>query len=168
MAAGDNLAMSGPDSGRLRMNEVRDPGGSINNVLAENRERYAREDAMMASRQNKSSGGLQVSAVSSTNSRNNANAAKPQRNTKPATKTNEVAAATSAAKGATAVVKAGEGVAQVVYRVMGTRDPEVIAWVIKENNIKKDRRGNPRIYPDQKLTLPSADSMVKSASAAKR
>lgn len=169
MAAGDNLAMSGPDTGRLRVNEVRDPGGSINNVLAENRERYAREDAMMASRQNKPSGGLQISAVSNTNSRNNSNAAKPQKNTKPAAaKTNEVAAATSTAKGATAVVKAGEGVAQVVYRVMGTRDPEVIAWVIKENNIKKDRRGNPRIYPEQKLTLPSVNSMVKSASAAKR
>jgi hypothetical protein len=168
MAAGDNLAMSGPDSGRLRVNEVRDPGGSINNVLAENRERYAREDAMMASRQNKPAGGLQISAVSNTNARNSASTKQQKNNKTSSSKTNEVAAAANAAKGATAVVKAGEGVAQVVYRVMGTRDPEVIAWVIKENNIKKDRRGNPRIYPDQKLTLPSADSMVKSASAAKR
>lgn len=153
IAAGEQMSLSGPSgSGKLRVNEVRDPGGSINQVLAENRERYAREDAVMASGKSKQ-GSIQVSAVSST-----------RQDDKPSTDRR----AASPARGKVGVVKAGEGVAQVVYRELGTRDPEVIAWVIRENKLKKDKRGNPRIYPEQKLLLPSDGSMVKSASAAGR
>jgi hypothetical protein len=56
-------------------------------------------------------------------------------------------------------VRAGEGVSQVVQRELGTRDPEVIAWVIRENGIRSNARGNPIIHPNQKLTLPGPNDV---------
>lgn len=168
--AGEQLGMSGPlaQDGRVHRNEVRDPGGAIDNVLAQNRERYAREDAaVLASGQqpdrNAGRQTLQVSAIARTpNATNAANAAQPAASAVQTAQKPE-------RKGQVAVVKSGEGVAQVVYRVMKTRDPEVIAWVIRENNLKKDKRGNPRIYPDQKLLLPQvADRSATQANAARR
>ncbi len=166
LAAGEDMALSGPASrnGKLRVNQVRDPGGSIHQVLAQNRERYAREDAVMASASGKrANSAIQISAVAKApGQRNQPQAAANAKN-------NAAQEKSAAGTGQLAVVKRGEGVAQVVYRTMGTRDPEVIAWVIKENNIKKDRRGNPRIYPDQKLRLPGDEILsIKSASAARR
>ncbi len=62
-------------------------------------------------------------------------------------------------------MRKGEGVAQVVYRVLNTRDPEVIAWVIRENRIKSDKRKNPVIQPNQELRLPRDGRIGQAASA---
>ncbi len=189
--AGDNgtpirvsdMALAGPSNPNapLRYNDVRDPAGSIESVLEANRSRRGEEErapsrslspnanARVAANTARPVGpaagtGLRPPAAGQT-----AAAAQPasrQVNDRPA------AAATlaSAAKPGetTAKVKQGEGVAQIVFRVLGTRDPEVINWVIRENNIKKDRRGNPLIYPEQELRLPQEGRTSQSANAARR
>jgi hypothetical protein len=38
--------------------------------------------------------------------------------------------------------------------------------VIRENNLKRDRRGNPLIYKDQELRLPRDGRLIQSASGA--
>jgi archaellum component FlaC len=148
----DASTLSGPVNrdGKPRVNGVRDPSGEIGQVLAQNRERYVREDAKMALRP-QAPRSVQASAAVRTES---ASAG--------------IDSATSREKGQIATVKKGEGVAQVVYRVLGSRDPEVIDWVIRENKLKRDRRNNPVIFPDQKLRLPAAGATVQAASAARR
>ncbi|MDR0363240.1 MAG: hypothetical protein LBJ46_11245 [Planctomycetota bacterium] len=156
----DAASLSGPvrPDGRLHRNGVRDPGGAINHVFAQNRERYVQEDAQMALRPSRQQS-VQTSAAVRT-----APPPAPIQAGAPA----GALASQNRGRGQTAMVKKGEGVAQVVYRVLGSRDPEVIDWVIRENKLKKDRRGNPMIYPDQKLQLPASGRTVQAASAARR
>lgn len=166
------MALAGPvnGDGKLQRNDVRDPGGNIDRVVARNREIYDNE---VQAPIGVASTRVPVSAVAVNTRSGNGNNAATLR--PPAG--NAGARATAAANArepearkdeTVATVKSGEGVAQVVYRVLGTRDPEVIAWVIRENKIKNDKRGNPRIYPDQKLRLPQNGGSTQSASAARR
>ncbi len=167
------------EDGKLRVNEVRDPAGRIDQTVASNRSR--REERAPGTASAQGDNRVAVSAVARTGLRPPAagagtTAAAPAaqagtQTTRPNTAAASAASTTmtaAASGGATAKVKTGEGVAQVVYRVMGTRDPEIIEWVIRENKIQKDRRGNPRIYPDQELRLPPDGRTVQSASAARR
>lgn len=152
-----NLALQGsshPD-GRLHTNDVRDPAGQIDRTVAENRNRRQTGDALA---QNGGGGlrppsGRQPERIPLTTVARS-DASGQSRQTRPG--------------GTTAKVKAGEGVAQVVYRVLGTRDPDVINWVIRENKIKRDRRGNPLIYENQELRLPENGRTTQAASAARR
>jgi hypothetical protein len=159
-----DMALSGPmdSNGLLRYNDVRDPAGSIDSQVAMNRSR--RESA--PSQPQSSGGRIAVSSRARTSTGGSAQIRQaPAAAERPVdTRTAAVSANTSRKDMTTAKVKAGEGVAQVVYRVLGTRNPEVIDWVIRENNIKNDRRGNPRIYPDQELRLPKDGTSVQSAS----
>lgn len=52
-------------------------------------------------------------------------------------------------------VKRGEGLSQVIWRVYGTTSPEMVKRIAKINNLKKDRRGQPLLRINQKLTLPA-------------
>lgn len=152
------MALQGlPADSRLRVNEVRDPAGSIEQTYAMNRSRGAQSEDALAQGGDRQR--IPVNAVAQAVTPDNVQRrGQPLRPDPQRQRRNEV----------TAKVKAGEGVAQVVYRVLGTRDPEVINWVIRENNIKKDRRGNPRIYPEQELRLPKEGRLTQAASAAGR
>ena len=165
-----NLALQGgvQPNGSLRVNEVRDPVGEIHQTVVANRNSRARtnddELALRPPPERQSpvrpaagNGRIPVSSVART----------PEPNRGAAQQTT-VASTRPRAGETTATVKAGEGVAQVVYRVLGTRDPEVINWVIRENNIKRDRRGNPTIHPNQELRLPQAGRTSQAASATPR
>ncbi len=163
------------------MNEVRDPAGSIEQAIALNRQRQspeqpgnrmargaapARPIAMSAVARKdggggsgKSSGALRPGAGTAAAARQAGNVPEPkQRAAAPKAREGEVLA----------TVKKGEGVAQVVYRELGTWDPEIVSWVIHENGIQLDKRGNPRIHPDQTLRLPRGGRIGQSASAAKK
>ncbi len=159
-----DMALSGPmdADGLLRYNDVRDPAGNIDNQVALNRSRRTTEQAPAPSSTNR----VAVSSRARTSASGTSGALRPAAaETASQAPTRQAVATASARQAETkAKVKAGEGVAQVVYRVLGTRDPEVINWVIRENNIKKDRRGNPRIYPDQELRLPKDGRLTQSAS----
>ncbi|MCC8180501.1 MAG: hypothetical protein LIP23_06290, partial [Planctomycetes bacterium] len=152
-----DMTLNGPMAadGRIRVNEVRDPGRQIDQVVARNREIY--NDAEPS--RNNGNSRIPVSAVAvnmrQTHDNGAGNLRPPSQREADAVRPGETVAS----------VKNGEGVAQVVYRVLGTRDPEIISWVIRENNLKKDRRGNPRIYPDQKLRLPQNGTLVQTADA---
>ncbi|MDR3210562.1 MAG: hypothetical protein LBU79_01445 [Planctomycetota bacterium] len=166
LTAGEEQSLAGPViAGRpVQRNNVRDADGSIQQVLAANREYYADEDmAVLAanSRINESRApaapsrgraGIAVSSVV----RRQEQASRQESGERP-----------SGVQ--VANVKAGEGVAQVVYRVLNTWDPQVVAWVIRENKIKKDKRGNPMIYPNQQLRLPASNpAAMNTASRGRR
>ncbi len=159
-----DMALSGPmdADGLLRYNDVRDPAGNIDNQVALNRSRRTTEQAPASNSNNR----VAVSSRARTSASGSTGALRPAAAATTSQAPTRQAVATASARQAEtkAKVKAGEGVAQVVYRVLGTRDPEVINWVIRENNIKKDRRGNPRIYPDQELRLPKDGRLSQSAS----
>ncbi|MCD7896721.1 MAG: hypothetical protein LUG50_08625 [Planctomycetaceae bacterium] len=170
------LQATPPAGGRLHVNEVRDPAGSIEQVVAMNRARNQGEDqvAVRPAGAGQSGGRMQVSAVARTDARSlrpggdaarvNAAAANDGRQ-----RSGQAKAQTTARPGEVlATVKKGEGVAQVVYRVLGTWNPEVVAWVIRENKIKSDRRGNPIIQPNQQLRLPNEGNIGQAASAKRR
>ncbi len=57
-------------------------------------------------------------------------------------------------EGKQAQVRRGEGLSQVLWRVYRRSNPEMVAYITKLNNLKKDRRGNPMLKIDQKLILP--------------
>ncbi len=181
------LQASPQSGGRLHVNEVRDPAGSIEQVLADNRARQAEGDTQMAS----SGGGLSLPIPLTSVARTEARDASPSRNslrpaaaaeTRPTRPGSQAAVASTNTRNARnapnkpvardgevlATVKAGEGGAQVVYRQLGTWDPEVVSWVIRENKIRTDRRGNPVIHPNQVLRLPQDGRVGQSASAARR
>lgn len=174
-----------PAGGGLRVNEVRDPGGRIEQAMNNNRDRRQQPGQDQLAQGNRNGADIPVSMVARTDSRNTGEAnivrlnPAPSGGIRPPSTSNQVNLAmrtsdSSASRSADArnevkaKVQPGEGVAQVVYRVLGTRDPEVINWVIRENSIKKDRRGNPRIYPEQELRLPKEGRLMQSASAARR
>lgn len=147
----DVMALAGPDDGLLRYNDVRDPAGKIHDVAAANAaSRQRREnETMPTSRPGRQAVQARV--------RTAAPATQPQTAQAPAVaqqRDGEI----------TATVKAGDSVALMVFRELGTRSPDVIDWVIRENNLKKDKRGNPMIYPDQTLRLPKDGRLVQSAS----
>ncbi len=170
------LQATPPASGRLHVNEVRDPAGSIEQVVAMNRARNQDGDqvAVRPAGNGQAGGRMQVSAVARTDARSlrpggdvarinaQSNAGQPGR-------TSQAKPQATAKPGEMlATVKKGEGVAQVVYRVLGTWNPEVVAWVIRENKIKSDRRGNPIIQPNQQLRLPNEGNIGQAASAKRR
>lgn len=142
---------------KLRVNEVRDPAGSIEQVMAMNRERQRMEEggAEMASAESRSGkNSVRPIAMSAVARKDAANRKQTKKSSAPKARAGEVLAK----------VKKGEGVAQVVYRELGTWDPQVISWVIQENKIPLDKRGNPRIHPDQTLRLPEGGRTGQSAS----
>lgn len=173
--------------GRLRTNEVRDPAGSIESLYAHNRSLNEQDDARLAQSVPPASSRepISLNAVARRAEPSAGSSLRPGRNGAPAStvrasptrpgapRTGESVAAgrggASPRQGeVVAKVKRGEGVAQVVYRVLGTWDPEVVSWVIRENNIKSDRRGNPIIQPDQELRLPKEGRIGQAASATRR
>ncbi|MCD8138507.1 MAG: hypothetical protein LUE17_01790 [Planctomycetaceae bacterium] len=176
------LQASPQPGARLHVNEVRDPAGSIEQVLADNRARQGDGDTRMANGGGGLSLPIPLTSVARTETRDAApaNSLRPaaaeSRSARPARQAAGAGAAgrTSANKPVAregevlATVKAGEGVAQVVYRQLGTWDPEVVSWVIRENKIRTDRRGNPVIHPNQVLRLPQDGRVGQSASAARR
>lgn len=162
--------------GRLHSNEVRDPAGSIEQIVAMNREQYLREERQMQMAQSSSRPrAIPVSAVGRIDTANDGlrpsgPGLRPAQNSAPAQ-----ARAQRQGQGGRVVagpgeivakVRKGEGVAQVVYRELGTWDPEVVRWVIRENGLAMDARGNPRIHPNQELRLPKDGRTGQSASAA--
>lgn len=179
-------------NGRLHTNQVRDPAGSIESLYAQNRTQNEPGDRQMA--QAPTNREPMLSAPARSPERRNglrpeqaAPAAAPAQresrisglrpeNTPPLPPTRESASAPTVRNAnptprqgeVMATVKRGEGVAQVVYRVLGTWDPEVVSWVIRENKIRTDRRGNPIIQPDQELRLPKEGRTDQAASAARR
>lgn len=179
----DNLALQGGSqpSGRLHVNEVRDTSGGIGQTVADNRTRRQTQSGPQMAQSNNSNG-LRPPAQQQAPARNgneriqvNNVARVPQDGNRTAQNNNTARGNGSAAANVAlkpgevkATVRAGEGVAQVVYRVLGTRDPEVIAWVIRENQIRKDRRNNPIIHPNQELRLPESGRSTQSASASRR
>ena len=149
--------LSGPrdQSGSLPRNEVRDPERILDQVVAANRQRYANEDTQLAnSNGRRSSGAIAISAPIQI-ADNRENSGNNQASAANRTIAQVGATANTNAVGKIATVKPGEGVAQVVYRELGTRDPQIIDWVIRENNIKLNGRGNPLVHPQQKLKLPA-------------
>lgn len=168
---------------KLRVNEVRDPAGSIEQVIAMNREQRTRPEQpgdQMARSENQARP-IAMSAVARKDGRSNSRnsgalrpgaGAAAARQSGNAQESGQRAGAPGAPKAregeVLARVKKGEGVAQVVYRELGTWDPAVISWVIQENGIQLDKRGNPRIHPDQMLRLPRDGRIGQSASAAKK
>ncbi len=199
------MALQGtPQAGaKLHVNEIRDPAGSIEQVVAVNRQRSDNPDnRQMASalRPGAAASSLPIpgqpargreerialSGVAVANAGNSGKAANAGPGLRPAA---EVKVAVQSPPGAnvsvsstsggskksqaragevTAKVKKGEGVAQVVYRVLGTWDPEVVSWVVRENELRLDKRGNPVIQPDQQLRLPKEGRVDQAASAAPR
>ncbi|MCD8350445.1 MAG: hypothetical protein LUC93_07540 [Planctomycetaceae bacterium] len=169
---------------RLHVNEVRDPAGSIDQVLADNRARQAEGDTQMASGGGALSLPIPLTSVARTETRDSAPSRNSLRPAATAENRSARAGGQPAVAGATsrngsnktvardgevlATVKSGEGVAQVVYRQLGTWDPEVVSWVIRENKIRTDKRGNPVIHPNQVLRLPQDGRVGQSASAARR
>lgn len=149
---------------QLRYNEVRDAEGGVASRQARNRQRANGNEAQLAAGNPQRRGGdIALSSVArqdpqnglrpgQTGSRQGNNAA-----TRPS-------AGVQAGDVTTATVKKGEGVAQVVYRVLGTWDPEVVAWVIRENKIRTNQKGNPLIQPGQKLKLPKSGHVGQTAS----
>ncbi|MCC8189274.1 MAG: hypothetical protein LIP77_01385 [Planctomycetes bacterium] len=170
-----NLALQGGNgsNGQLRVNEIRDPGGQIDQTVVANRSRrqMGDEDQFAAGGQPvnelrpPAAGSSRPAAGSSERIPVRTVAVQPNAGTRPADSRPTATAASRAREGeVTATVRASEGVAQVVYRVLGTRDPEVIDWVIRENNIKKNRKGNPIIHPNQELRLPQNGRVTQAAS----
>lgn len=166
--------------GRLHVNEIRDPAGSIEQLAALNRQQYSPPNTQMAQAPQSGTRPIAMSAVARVEPRQ-ANGLRPSSSTRPspvapALRQSETAGTQRQRGGAPvaregevlAKVKKGEGVAQVVYRELGTWDPEVISWVIRENGITNDKRGNPRIHPDQVLRLPKGGRVNQAASAAPR
>ncbi|MDR3077710.1 MAG: hypothetical protein LBV15_02975, partial [Planctomycetota bacterium] len=145
-----DMALQGTHSanGNLRRNEVKDPDGSIREVAEVNRQRRGQEGA--APRRGQA---LPVRMLARADS------------VKPPSADAGGNRAAAVPEEITAKVKPGEGVSQVVYRVLGTRDPEVIAWVVRENRLKLNGKGNPLIYKDQELRLPKDAGSAQSASA---
>lgn len=146
--------------GRLHVNEVRDPAGSIEQTVTDNRVRNAAAPQMAA---------IPLNSVARSDSRNGTTRPNTQRPNGTQQPEQKKASAPVAREGEVlATVKSGEGVAQVVYRQLGTWDPEVVRWVIQENKIKTDKRGNPVIHPNQVLRLPKDGRAGQAASAARR
>jgi hypothetical protein len=142
------------ENGKLRVNEVRDPSGRLRETAELNR-RLRRPDAPAASNHSR----IQASAATRTPG-----------NGGPRSNSADTPGATSNRNDGvgivTAQVKKGEGVAQVAYRVLGSRDPEIVDWIIRENRLRRDARGNPLIYPDQTLRLPRDRRPTQSADVA--
>ncbi|MCC8165647.1 MAG: hypothetical protein LIQ31_05760, partial [Planctomycetes bacterium] len=135
----------GEDQGAVRPAGTGQAGGRMQvSAVARTENRSLRPGADVA----------RINAQANATARQRSSQAKPQATAKPG----EVLA----------TVKKGEGVAQVVYRVLGTWNPEVVAWVIRENKIKSDRRGNPIIQPNQQLRLPNEGNIGQAASAKRR
>lgn len=161
----DNLALQGgtQPSGALRTNEVRDPGGQIDRrVIANRNTRPNRGQENSQTREMAQGNSLRPPSA------NGGNRDRIPLNTVAREDPRSSVVAVAGTDTTTAKVRSGEGVAQVVYRVLGTRDPDVINWVIRENKIKRDRRGNPLIYKDQELRLPPNGRTGQAASAARR
>lgn len=168
------LQATGQPGGRLHVNQVRDPSGSIEELAFQNRRTHQQRDA--TGQLARGQGGdaprpVALSAVNQVAGRNDASALRPVGQgsgalvSMPPSLTPPSVASGTGAGNLVAKVKKGEGVAQVVYRVLGTWDSEVIEWVVKENNLAMDKRGNPRIHPDQELRLPKNARLVQSATA---
>ena len=166
--------------GRLHVNEIRDPAGSIEQLASMNRQQNSQQNTQLARAPQSTTRPIAMSSVARVEPRQGnglrPTSAPPASSVAPAQRQSETAGAQRQRAGAAtarpgevlAKVKKGEGVAQVVYRELGTWDPEVVAWVIRENGITNDRRGNPRIHPDQVLRLPKGGRLNQAASAAPR
>ena len=178
------LQAAAQPGGALHMNEVMDPAGSIEQLAEVNRQRNANPlQPQMA--QLRPGGEIPVSAVARTQPRSTRPAPQPMQEQvrgggalRPQAGGPNAAGARSVATTRSvnqprpdtmvAKVRKGEGVAQVVYRVLGSRDPDIIAWVIEENKIRSDRRGNPVIQPNQELRLPKDGRIGQAANAMQR
>lgn len=157
-----------PSGQRLHINQVRDPSGSIEELAMQNRQmNRASDESDQMVRSPEPLRPIALSTVatpeSPTRPSNPLRPLPPPAAAAPASKPKTPAVRTGDV--ATVKVKKGEGVAQVVYRALGSWDPEVIAWVVKENKLTMDKRGNPRIHPDQELRIPTGNQVARSASA---
>jgi hypothetical protein len=150
------MALQGKESGGngLKYNEVRDPAGRIKETVAQNRRlgrsggdvsKPGQRDIQISAVARTESGSLRPTIRTTTgNGERGVSSASPPSSVSPPAPDGII----------TAKVRQGEGVAQVVSRVLGRADPEIINWVIRENRIKRNSRGNPLIYKDQVLRLP--------------